>query len=80
MKTPPDLLITDLVMPSMNGKDLADAILKEHPEIKILYTSGYADKNAIPDHDFHKDENFIQKPYSVKTLAEKVRYVLDKTD
>jgi two-component system, cell cycle sensor histidine kinase and response regulator CckA len=70
------LLITDVVMPEMNGRDLADQIEDLYPNIKTLFMSGYT-ANVIAHHGV-LDEGvaFIQKPFSKKDLAEKVREVL----
>ncbi len=72
-----DLLLTDVVMPQMNGKDLADQLEAIHPETRVLYTSGYTDE--VIGHHGVLDEGtrFLQKPFSQPTLAKKVRQVLD---
>lgn len=71
------LLLTDVVMPKMNGKALADQIKLIRPEIKILFVSGYTDKTLIPSEAQGVDMAFIQKPFSVMELSQKVRTVLD---
>ncbi|MBF8257736.1 MAG: PAS/PAC sensor hybrid histidine kinase, partial [Actinobacteria bacterium] len=74
-----DLLMTDVVMPGMNGRELADSLVVLHPETKVLFTSGYTD-DAIVHHGVLNDGvAFIGKPYSLSVLAKKVRDVLDKT-
>ena len=72
------LLITDVVMPEMNGRDLAERIVSIKPGLKCLFMSGYT-ANAIT-HSNVLDEGmqFIQKPFSLKNLAAKVREVLDQ--
>ena len=71
------LLITDVIMPEMNGKELMEILLDLHPEIKCLFMSGYT-ADAISHHGvIDKGVNFLQKPFSVKSLAEKVRELLD---
>ncbi len=71
------LLLTDIVMPQMGGKDLADWLKISRPNVKVLYTSGYAD-NAIVHHGvLDPGTHFVQKPFSLKTLSHKVREVLD---
>ena len=71
------LLVTDVVMPEMNGRDLAKNILSTHPNIKRLFMSGYT-ANVIAHHGvLDKGVNFIQKPFSRENLGAKVRAVLD---
>jgi PAS domain S-box-containing protein len=71
------LLLADIVMPRMGGKELADWLKISRPNVKILYTSGYAD-NAIVHHGvLDPGTHFLQKPFSLKTLSHKVREVLD---
>lgn len=73
-----DLLLTDVVMPEMNGKDLAEEIIKLNGDIKVLFTSGYT-KEVIAQHGILEDGiEFIGKPYNPQDLAVKVRSVLDK--
>lgn len=71
------LLITDVVMPKMSGRDLATAIISQHPQIRSLFMSGYTadmiDHNGVLDEGVH----FIQKPFSRNELACKVRDVLN---
>ena len=72
------LLMTDVVMPEMNGLDLAKEIAKSHPGIKCLFMSGYTE-NVIAHHGILKDGlNFINKPFSAKDLSIKLREILDK--
>jgi two-component system, cell cycle sensor histidine kinase and response regulator CckA len=72
------LLITDVVMPEMNGRDLAERLHAFCPNLKHLFMSGYT-ADIIADHGvLDEDMNFIQKPFSIKNLASKVREVLDK--
>jgi len=73
-----DLLITDVVMPEMNGLDLAGRLSGLRPGVKILFMSGYT-ADVIAHHGvLDKGVNFIQKPFSLVALAAKVREVLDK--
>ncbi|MFN8455295.1 MAG: ATP-binding protein [Anaerolineae bacterium] len=72
-----DLLLTDVVMPQMNGKALADQLKLMRPHVKVLFASGYTDKTLIPTEALGTDVAFIQKPFSVMELSQKVRNVLD---
>lgn len=70
------MLVTDVVMPEMNGHDLAKAILAVAPTAKRLYMSGYA-AGVLGQAELEPGESFINKPFSLKDLAAKVREVLD---
>jgi two-component system, cell cycle sensor histidine kinase and response regulator CckA len=72
-----DLLITDVVMPGMNGRELAEAARTAQPTLRVLYTSGYTD-DAVVRHGVHHDRvAFLEKPYDMHRLAGKVRQILD---
>jgi CheY-like chemotaxis protein len=71
-----DLLVTDLVMPQMNGRELARRLVSSRPEIKVLYISGYADSAAWCEDGLDSSGAFLQKPFSPEALARKVREVL----
>ena len=72
------LLLTDVVMPLMGGRDLAERLRIRHPETRVLYTSGYTDEAVVPPDPLDSRIDFIQKPYTPATLALKVREVLDR--
>ena len=73
-----DLLLTDVIMPDMNGKRLYDEIRKQRPETRVLYMSGYT-KNVISHHGvLEEGVAFIPKPFSVQDLCLRVRDVLDQ--
>ena len=74
------LLMTDVVMPGMSGRELAESLLAFHPKIKCLYMSGYT-ATVMAQHGVIKEEvNFIQKPFSLLGLGTKVRELLDSGD
>jgi len=74
---PIDLLITDVVMPSMDGPTLVKNITQEMPDLKIIFISGYAEDAFRRDHDFDIDKiEFLPKPFSLKEIAEKVKEVM----
>ena len=72
-----DLLLTDVVMPKMGGRELAKILTKKCGDMKVLFTSGYTD-HAVVDHGvIDANTNFIQKPFSPELLANKIRGILD---
>jgi two-component system cell cycle sensor histidine kinase/response regulator CckA len=74
---PPDLLVTDVVMPGMNGRALAERVASLIPAMRVLFVSGYTE-NVIVHHGVLKENiEFLAKPYSVDQLARRVREVLD---
>ncbi len=75
---PIQLLLTDVRMTGKNGGELAEALLEIRPEIRVLYMSGYTSDIAIQDIDSNSKAGFIQKPFSFKEIALKVRELLDK--
>ncbi|HSS18732.1 MAG TPA: PAS domain S-box protein [Pyrinomonadaceae bacterium] len=77
---PIDLLITDVVMPKISGKEVAAQLRVIHPETKVLFMSGYTDQAIVHHGIVDSDIAFIQKPFSEQALAQKVRDVLDSTN
>lgn len=70
------LLMTDIIMPELNGRDLAQQLLRICPQLKVLYMSGYT-ANAIAHHGvLEPGINFIQKPFSGQELGRKIRSTL----
>ncbi|MGE5342615.1 MAG: response regulator [Candidatus Omnitrophota bacterium] len=73
-----DLVLTDMIMPEMNGAELARHIKLMYPDTLILYASGYIDHHLLPNYRIEEADHFIQKPYSFLDLAQNVRNLLDK--
>lgn len=72
------LLFTDVVMPKMSGRQLADLLIPFRPTMKLLYMSGYTDDTMVR-HGIREGTNFLAKPFTPLALAQKVREVLDGT-
>ena len=71
-----DLLLTDVIMPAMNGKELADRLTDLRPSLKLLFMSGYAADVITTKATLASNASFLQKPFSIKSLADRVRSVL----
>jgi CheY-like chemotaxis protein len=74
---PIHLVITDVVMPEMGGRELVERLAAQRPELKFLYLSGYTDDAVLRHGVLHAEMAFLQKPFSMAALASKVREVLD---
>ncbi|MCB0195785.1 MAG: PAS domain S-box protein [Anaerolineae bacterium] len=72
------LLLTDVIMPEMNGRDLYQKMAALDPDIKVLYMSGYTDNVIVHHGILKKGINFLQKPFTVQSLTQKVRQVLNQ--
>jgi CheY-like chemotaxis protein len=71
-----DLLLTDVVMPGMDGRRLADAALKRRPDLKVLFMTGYTPNAIIHNGVLDPGTHLLSKPFAVTQLAEKLRIVL----
>jgi two-component system, cell cycle sensor histidine kinase and response regulator CckA len=76
-RSPIQLLITDVVMPKISGRELAKQIVGQRPETKVLYMSGYTDTTIVKSGLEHKSIAFLQKPFTPAALTQKVREVLE---
>jgi two-component system, cell cycle sensor histidine kinase and response regulator CckA len=68
--------MTDVVMPNMSGGELASKMAKIRPHTRALFVSGYAGKTVLDHNVVDLETNFLQKPYPLKQLAEKIRAAL----
>ncbi len=73
-----DLLVSDIVMPGMDERELAETLLKVNPKMKILYISGYTNDIIAHHRILDDDVSFLAKPFSICEIATKVRSILDK--
>jgi two-component system cell cycle sensor histidine kinase/response regulator CckA len=71
------LLVTDVVMPGMNGRELADRLSAERPGLRVLYVSGYTDHAVVRHGVLEEGIAFLSKPFDMSSLARTVREVLD---
>lgn len=74
-----DLLFTDIIMPEMTGRKLADAVAEILPHLPVIYATGYTSNAVVHNGILDPGTNFLQKPYMLTQLAQKVREVLDRS-
>jgi FixJ family two-component response regulator len=70
-------LVTDVVLPKIQGTSLAKSLLQRRAGIKVLYISGYTDNPIVHSRELQAATSFLQKPFTTKELARKVRELLD---
>jgi two-component system cell cycle sensor histidine kinase/response regulator CckA len=75
---PINLIVTDVIMPGMNGNEAAKALLKTRPQCKVLYISGYTHETIVKRGVLPKDAELLQKPFTQASLTNKVRELLDR--
>lgn len=73
------LLITDVVMPKVSGRELAEQLIRRRPDLKVIYMSGYTDSAIVNSGILQKEVAFLQKPFTPTILIEKVREVLENS-
>jgi len=71
-----DLVITDVVMPGMGGRELAEQLTKARPQTKVLYLSGYTEDSILNEGTVESGTAFLQKPFTLQNLSRKVRELL----
>lgn len=74
---PIHLLLTDVIMPGMNGRELSNTLSRRFPKMKVLFMSGYPDNSIVPHGALEPHTMFLQKPFTLSTLEIKVREILD---
>jgi two-component system, cell cycle sensor histidine kinase and response regulator CckA len=72
-----DLLMTDVVMPGLSGREVAEALLAQQPGLKVLFQSGYTDDTVVRWGVLHAQVAFLKKPFRLDVLARKIREILD---
>lgn len=70
-----DIIITDVIMPGMNGPSMVEEIYKTYPDIKVIFISGYAEDAFVDTYGTERTFNFLPKPFTLKQLASKVKEV-----
>jgi DNA-binding response OmpR family regulator len=78
--TAPDLLIMDLVLPAMQGREGANLILAHRPGLRVLFMSGYTSQESVRMGHIESTEAFLRKPFSAEELIDAVERVLDSPD
>jgi YesN/AraC family two-component response regulator len=74
------LMITDVVMPQMGGATLANRLSSERPDMKVLFVSGYAENTVLQHGTIDMTGQFLQKPFTLKSLARKIREILGRNE
>jgi len=74
------LLLTDMIMPVMNGNELYEKLRFDFPDLGVLYMSGYTGEGVLDDNKSIDHKHYLQKPFAIRTLLSKVREVLDQRD
>jgi len=73
-----EVIVTDVIMPGMNGPTMIDKILLQHPNVKVIFISGYAEDVFVNNYGAERSFNFLAKPFTLKQLASKIKEVTSK--
>ena len=73
-----DLLVTDIMMPGLNGKELAESAIKVNPNLKVIYISGYSDNDLFKEGIIAPDIFLLRKPFLPEKLIDEIRNILDQ--
>jgi two-component system cell cycle sensor histidine kinase/response regulator CckA len=73
-----EMIVTDVIMPGMNGPTMIDKIILQHPNVKVIFISGYAEDIFVNNYGLERSFNFLAKPFTLKQLARKIKEVLGK--
>jgi DNA-binding response OmpR family regulator len=73
-----DLLITDVGLPGLNGRQLADAARKHRPELKVLFMTGYAENATVANGFLEPGMQMITKPFAIEALATRIRDMIER--
>ena len=73
-----DLLVTDVIMPGSSGPQLFERLVRQRPELKVLYVSGYTDDTIVHQGQLDPGVEFLQKPFTADALQLRVRAVIDR--
>jgi CheY-like chemotaxis protein len=75
-----DLLLTDLVMPKMGGREVAEKLHEENPDLPVLFISGYTDDDIVRGGVESSDVRFLQKPFTLEEVSRTIRQLLDEKE
>jgi len=73
-----EVIVTDVIMPGMNGPTMIDKIILQHPNVKVIFISGYAEDVFVNNYGSERSFNFLAKPFTLKQLAGKIKEVVSK--